>query len=146
MNLRKKALVNHILPDTHFKPKHKNKKSFLHSIKIIIRSSLLYYYFYACVQELFPVLWKTFHKINLSWFIQNISLSLDLNPHFKSSICCKSHILSVRPQRPETDSGGGAEEHVHPSPLPFFTITCFFCLFVCCFFFAITLKNYKLCN
>ena len=39
---------------------------------------------------------------------------------------------------PEPDSGGawGAP------PTPFFVITC---LFFCCCFFAITLKNYKLC-
>ena len=56
-----KVLINHILPDTLFKPKCKNKWNSLHSIKIIIQSNPLYYLFLClCARnfsrfvELFP--------------------------------------------------------------------------------------------
>ena len=44
MNLKNKLFINEILLETFFKRKCK-RKNFLHIIKIIIRSSLLYYLF-----------------------------------------------------------------------------------------------------
>ena len=78
-------------------------KNFLLSIKIIIQSSLLYFYVYAYVQELFPVSKKKFHtKKYFSYpFVteHHINLSVVLKLLFNSSVCSQSLVLSIRQQR-----------------------------------------------
>ena len=69
--------------------------------KIIIRSSLLYFYFYVCVQKLFSASWKNLHVVLTFYsFVteHHSNLPLVLDPCFNSSICCQLLVLSVRSQ------------------------------------------------
>ena len=72
------------------------------SFKIIIQSSLLYFYFCVYVQELFSVSWNKFHIMeHFSYLLvmeHHINLSLALDPHFNSSMWLELLFLSVRQQ------------------------------------------------
>ena len=77
-------------------------KNLLHSLKIIIWSSLLYFRLFGYVQELFPVSWKNLHAaetFSYQFFTEHyFRLSLVLNPRFNSFRCFQLLILSARPQ------------------------------------------------
>ena len=70
-------------------------KNFLHSLKIIIWSSLLYFRLFGYVQELFPVSWKNLYAaetFSYQFFTEHYFR------RFNSFICFQLLILSVRPQ------------------------------------------------
>ena len=93
-NLRNKALINHILLETLSITKSKNKK--VSELNLTLWPTLLFISMFVCnnffhFAEKFLQQWKSVFR-----FIQNSSLSPGLNSCLDSSMCCKSHVLTVR--------------------------------------------------
>ena len=75
-------------------------KNFLCLLKIIIRSSLLYFRPYVYAQELFTVSWNNLHTMEHFFysFTTGHYIRLLLNPLCNSSMCYQLLVLSIRSQ------------------------------------------------